>query len=511
MKITTTILLSFIANQFVFGQIDTRLLRHSNSDFSICTSICHLNQALYLNLGANSNFSEWTSEQWIYKLDYSLNTLDSVKLNDFISLFSGDLLRLVEIEPHNGKLYTVVNIQNGSSSLNTGNQYRTILIRMDANLNLIDFKQLGNDSTATNYGQIGFSSNQKIILGGAEYKAGEFWKPSVIKLDQKLAVNKLVIYDSLPESNAAAPFFIDHLAVIDDQILCYTLPIANLQRKAILCLDTSLIFKGYGSVNSNINGGQSALARGLRFTGMDRDSLYAFGALNWLDNTQHQRYALGISKLDTNYNTSIADTIPLTGRVDQQNPTKPFLYFDPGSFKSPDSLFIAVNDQYLSDSDFNLKDSNTFFLYNYNLRKNSLNWRKEIKTGLTNAWHSVEAIPGNRYLLAFSQYDWITNSSPDLEVHLWLIDENGAILNRVELHKPMSLATAYPNPCYNEIDIPKELTQDRGLNYLIINQQGLEVQNGSLKKGSTKIDVSRLPQACYYLLTEHGNVKIIKK
>lgn len=511
MKKALILLIAVSFHSTLTGQIDTRILRHSNSNFSICTSICHLDQALYLNLGSNSSFWEWTNEQWLYKLDFNLNTLDSIKLNDLVPTYPGDQLRLIDIEPNNDLLHLILNIQNGQITTPFGDQYRSILIRLNSNLELIDFAQFGNDSTATGYGQIGFCNNGKIILGGTEYSEGAFWKPSVIKLDQNLQVERLAIFDSLPESRNGLPFFINKLSVIDDQILASTLPVSNLKRKAILALDSSLNMQGYGSINTTIDSKQASLYRGLTFTGTHRDSLYAIAILNWLDANGQREFALGIAELDSNYNIGTIDTAQTSKENSAQVEKNPYLYFEPTSFESLDSLIIVANDNAIDGFDYYSKDSNTFFLYNYNLRKNSLNWRKEIKTGLTNAWHSVEAIPGNRYVLAFSQYDWITNSSPDLEVHLWVLDENGAILNQVELHKPMSLATAYPNPCYNEIDIPKELTQDRGLNYLIINQQGLEVQNGSLKKGSTKIDVSRLPQACYYLLTEHGNVKIIKK
>ncbi|MCR9154257.1 MAG: hypothetical protein NXI09_09115 [Bacteroidetes bacterium] len=395
------LLLTFISANLL-SQIDTRVLRHASSSFSICTSICHLDHALYLNLGSNSSFSEWTTEQWLFKLDYNLNTLDSIRLNDFVPTFPGDLLRLIDIEPNNGLLHLVLNIQNGQISAPFGNQYRSALIRLNSNLELIDFKQFGNDSTATSYGQIGFCNNGKIILGGAEYNAGSNWEPSVIKLDQDLQVDRLVIFDSLPESNNGLPYFIDKLSVIDDQILASTLPVASLQRKAILALDTSLTMQGYGSINTNINGNQASLYRGLTFIGTNRDSIYAIAILNWLNANGQRKLALGISKLDTNYNVSSIDTAQTIGGRGAQLQKNPFLYYEPASFKSPDSLIIAVNDNYISGPEYNLKDTNSFFLYSYNLGQMKFNWRKEVKTGLSNGWHSVEAIQGNRYVLAFS-------------------------------------------------------------------------------------------------------------
>lgn len=510
MKNTFSLLIVVILNTTLLGQIDTRVLRHANSRFSICTSITHLDQALYLNLGSNNSFWEWTTEQWLYKLDLNLNTLDSIRLNDLVPIHPGDQLRLIDIEPYNGLLYLVLNIQNGQITTPFGDQYRSILLRLNPNLDFIDSHQFGSDSTATSYGQIGFCSNGKIILGGTENNEGSYWEPCVIKLDQNLQVDRLVVFDSLPESSNGHPFFINKLSVIDDQILASTLPVASLQRKAILALDTSLNMQGYGSLNTTINGNQASLYRGLTFTGHSRDSLYAVAILNWLDANGQRELSLGISKLDGNYNIGFLDTAQATAGSRSQMQKNPYLYFEPLSFRSPDSLFIAVNDNSISGTDFNLMDSNTFYLYNYNLRQMKSNWCKAIKTGLTNGWQSVEALPGNRYVLAFSQYNWKEYSSPDLEVHLWLLDQNGNILKQVEFDEPFQALEIYPNPAQNYIELPWEEGNQKKIAYRIINHSAKVIKNGFIVERSNRVDISQLPKGTYFLETAFGRAKFIK-
>lgn len=57
----------------------------------------------------------------------------------------------------------------------------------------------------------------------------------------------------------------------------------------------------------------------------------------------------------------------------------------------------------------------------------------------------------------------------------------------------------YPNPTNESLSI---LGHDINLSYKIYNEQGVEVQNGILKKGESKIQLSNLKRGLYFLQTE---------
>lgn len=498
-----------------YGQEISRVFKSPSQDFSISRIIEASEHRLFASIGHNNSFDQFCTEQWIYALDFELNTLDSVSIDQYLNVLPGDNYRIAGMKVKEGNLYAIFNILNPTNPTYYGDQYRSALVKLDSNLNLLQKLEVFNDSLVQAFFDFEIDENKNVYAFGSSYPRGGYWDPTVYKINENLNLVKTQVFDSLPESQYGQPSHLTRSTIAGSTLVCYSALVGNLKRLGNLALDTNLNIVGYGSLNVDSTAGPFGIFQGgnHHFYSINEDSIYAYGVFfsPIPSNLASGYFTLGFSKLDSAFNTAYVDTTMLLPGITPFTSPDPWVYKDPGDARSPDSLFVAINGWEIFGPYFYDQDSNSFYLYNYNLRQNKLNWRKKITTGLTNGWHSVEALPGNRYALAFSQYDWKTKNYPNLEVHFWILNGSGDILSSRAFKRPLQKWALYPNPSSQAINLPKEATQSEELSYRLLNSNGQVVKSGSIPQGQHSISIQILSPGNYFLETPLGVGLFVKE
>lgn len=498
-----------------FAQALKRVFQSDLQDFTISRDLESSEDRLFVTLGHNSlSFDHYAEEQWIYALDFELNVLDSASIATFLNVLPGDLYQITRLKVWQGHLYATFNTINPNNPAFFGDQFRSAIVKLDSSLNLIQKFEFFNDSAAHAFFDFEIDTNGTVYLFGGRFPPYEYWDPTIYKLDADFNLVKTQVFDSLPQARRGSPFFLVMSTIAGSTLVCNSFPVSNSQLLSNLALDTNLNIIGYGSINVDSTRGPFGFFHNQNhhYYSINADSIYAYGVFfcPLLNDFGTGYFTVGFSKLDSSFNTAYVDTTVLLPGITPFHVPDPSVYSDPGDARTPDSLFIAINSYAIDGVEFFAQDTNTFYLYNYNLRRGKLNWRKAVTTGLTNGWHAVAALPGNRYALAFSQYDWESKPFPNLEVHVWILNENGDILNTREF-KPRLSWSLYPNPAVSELHFTPAEAPTEKQEYQILSAQGAVVQDGFLAPGQTAINIHSLRPGVYFLQTSAGLARFVKK
>ncbi|MGB0978593.1 MAG: hypothetical protein ACPGVV_04315, partial [Croceimicrobium sp.] len=414
------------------GFAQNKVLEIKRASFTSSFGLSASDSSIYLNIAKNQYFNANPYDLWLYKLNLNLQIQDSLRLNQILG-FTDSLNqwpRMQKIECFNNTIYCLIELQDLSLNQGACQSTRTYLLELDENLNYIktfDFKE----DTLTNT-LFDFEIRDSVmILAGFKYNCSPSdyipWLCRV-NLNNNSRLEKVVYSDLEP-----SVLFFDNPTILEAGYLAsaqYT------QNRTVFFNDSLSIVKSGFAVDPNATvWNQRNMISQFEYLPISKDSTLAFattlvreGSINSLDDY----YTLGISLLDRNYNITKVDTFPLAAydistAYDIYSGPRPSR--DPYDYRNLDSVLITISQHLINYDNFQSQDSNTIYLYNYNARKMEMNWIKTIKTNYTSSDHSVAALPGNRWVLSFNEYNWDRYQGPNLSVHLWLLDQNGSILN----------------------------------------------------------------------------------
>ncbi len=508
--------LAFCITVLVHGQEQMRVIKSPGSLFTGSLSLVADSSHLYFNVfEGDFAFEEGVKAQWLYKLDHNLNTKDSLDLTPFLNLVNQEYARFHDLKLHGNYLYCLIEIQSSQPKGICTYTFRTSLLKLDTNLNFISSTEFENDSTYFSFYTMDFDSLGNIYLGGRAGHCDSGVAKAVVKVYPNKTTYKLSYLNALP--NNARAGYLQTIHFFRDKIVAGTAPFNSAQRNSTLVIDTALNLLNMGSVNIS---GLTSIAffrpyqQYLNYKSSEIHILGITTSFIVSPTGDPNYFNLGFSVLDTGYNVTTVDTLPLVGHITKTNTIRPFPSLNPRSgidYKTPDSLIIAIDHSATIYLSYGEQDTNTFSLYNYNLRTKTLNWRKQITTGLTNGHHSVAALPGNRYALTFNQYNWRDFTEPNLSLHIWILNGAGDIINTKEYQQKLPQWAVYPNPAVNALSLPSAATKKEALAYVIYNNAGAKIKEGVLEKGQTLISVDHLPAGSYVLQSPKGTARFIKQ
>ncbi|PTM01709.1 MAG: hypothetical protein DA405_13490, partial [Bacteroidetes bacterium] len=224
---------------------------------------------------------------------------------------------------------------------------------------------------------------------------------------------------------------------------------------------------------------------------------------------------LAFSLLDTNYNVSAIDTLPLSGydfKTKLEAMGSHYISLDAIDYLNTDSVFIIQGLKVINHLNFDSQDTTPFYIYNLNLNTKSVNWVRKITRSYTNGNHSIAALPGNRSAIAFNEYNWDDYSGENLAVHIWILDANGSIISQREFKAPTNPISLFPNPCSDYLQVTLAEDQKWPLAYSVFNAKGDRVAKGQINGKQNTIDTRQLPAGQYILNLEGlGSAKFLKK
>jgi hypothetical protein len=512
-----TLLLFLILPSWANAQTKERIINYNDQPFTGSRQIVNNNNSLFINvLKGDLAFDEIVKENWIYKLDYDLETTDSIDLTQYLNLHNQEYARFHDMKIKSDSLFCLFEIQSVQPSGSCTNTFRTTLVVLDTNLNFLNLIELKDDSFYYAFYTMAFDSLGNIYLGGRAGPCAIGVTKAVVKLTPNIIFNKISYLDSLPISERYG--YLQTINFFGNKIVAGGAPFNTSQRNSTVVLDTALNVLGTGTVNNSDGSAISFFRPYQQYLSFKPNEIMALGITisDIVSSTGNRNYYnLGFSILDSNFNISSVDTLPLIGHFPpNKNTIRPYPYLNPRAgydYKNPDSLLIAVNHSSILFDTYGEQDTNTFSLYNYNLRTKTLNWRKQIKTGLTNGGHNVAALPGNRYALTFNQYNWRDFTQPNLSLHIWILNGAGDVISTKEYQQSLPQWAVYPNPVQEQLTLPKAATEQAAIPYSVFNTQGATFAQGVLEKGQTQIRVENLPAGSYVLQSPKGVARFVKQ
>jgi hypothetical protein len=201
---------------------------------------------------------------------------------------------------------------------------------------------------------------------------------------------------------------------------------------------------------------------------------------------------IGLVELDNNYEILKRDTLPFTGWQDDTL-TNFIEYSEFGSasfsFSSEDTIVSAVTDNIVFWATwpvfqlFNV--STNTYISAFDNKNKSVIWSKVYNNGVAHKAEEVTALPNNRWLLSFNEYDWNTYGPNNLAVRLMIIDGNG---NPIGINEDEEKALAqepivYPNPANDYLTVANLHWPGNDYTYQISDANGRVVQKGALPIG----------------------------
>jgi hypothetical protein len=224
---------------------------------------------------------------------------------------------------------------------------------------------------------------------------------------------------------------------------------------------------------------------------------------------------LAFALLDTSYNVSAIDTLPLSGydfKTKLETMGSHYMSLDAIDYFNTDSVFIIQGLKVVNHLNFDSQDTTPFYIYNLNLNTKAVNWVRKITRPYTNGNHSIAALPGNRCAIAFNEYNWDDYAGENLTVHIWILDANGSIISQRQFHSKTNAIEIYPNPTTDYLKVNLAEALNSPLLYYIVNTKGEIVKQGLIDEAQKTIDTHDLAKGPYYISLEgKGSTQFLKQ
>jgi len=504
------LLLSF----YTSGQ--SKQLKLKPYTFSAQNNIEFLDGFLFSDVSSNLTFNRGQLEVFIYKFDLQLNILDSIELGISDSTIPVNSFRITQLKSFDSALVALVsyslkgsrNCQKVNSALIfiNSNLQITQEIHFESDSNFLDFAFFDINPQGVALGGYLYdcdSMNYNVCVGyynlnDSTYKTKVFPdslnNTAALTAQSPLLLNDGILFDIWPSK---APEFKNNILVDYDLNLLSEGSVLQVNRPDLITLHRSAYF---------IKSKNGVVQLGLSRSYPDSNLLPGAGPGYW---------NLAFSLLDSNFDVSVIDTLPLSGYdfgTSKGILGQPFMWTDAADYTNTDSTLIVQGVKTIYPSNFDSQDTTPFYIYNLNLNTKAVNWVRKITRPYTNGNHSIAALPGNRCAIAFNEYNWDDYSGENLAVHIWVLDANGSIISQREfkaLTNPISLS---PNPCSDYLQVTVTEKQKWPLAYTIFNTQGDIVAQGQIREEQNTVDTRALHAGQYLLSLEGaGSAKFLKK
>lgn len=500
------LILFLILPFFLCAQLDK--LEINRSQFTSSTGVWSRDTSLFVNVSKNQLFNTLATEQWIFRLNDALHLSDSINLSAYINPLglTNQNPRVHQVCFNDSALFCLVELQDYNLDSLGCYQGRSIILELDYDLEFKARYSVQLDSGEVLLYGMDLKNDTLIATGMYRNCQPNYRKPFVYRLSLITGSSDYLQIENLPSSVS----YFNNPKIVEAGYLTSSMRWTN---RALL-LNRNLEVEAFGKAfwQNQSEGLLRNIRTDIDFIPVNRDSVIVFGTAHVLDDSiplgLDEYHALGISLLDSSLNVGRIDTFPLAGfdgTTSFNLYSRPWPGFKPYDYRNLDSVLITISQHLINYDNFQSQDSNTIYLYNYNARRMEMNWIKTIKTNYTSSDHSLAALPGNRWVLSFNEYNWDRYQGPNLSVHLWLLDQNGSILNQEKFTTAAKGLELYPNPTKSKICLdPNPMTDQH---YFILNQQGQKVKAGLLREGEKCLAVSDLGPGLYWLWLENGRRK----
>lgn len=172
---------------------------------------------------------------------------------------------------------------------------------------------------------------------------------------------------------------------------------------------------------------------------------------------------------------------------------------------SPDSVIFWASDLNLFQGfSWPYKFANRIFIYNVNVNNMQVNWHRVYSPGYSIYGVGLQALPGNRYLLAFNEFDWHINPNDHQKIRLVILDETGGFVSD-NGHQPPPNLVVYPNPANDWLAISGlNWQQHKYYNIELLDATGAVVKKVQLFEND-RIPVQGLAKGVYQLLVTEAD------
>ncbi len=483
-----------------------------NEQFNNSDLIASDGEFIYMDFGSHLYFSAVPETQFLYKLDKSLNLIDSLNLTSlFLNPDSSGTLYFTDLEvDESGFIYTLCNLIYDPPSGGNCRIVKSLLARFNSSLKLLDTYFIDRDSLEESLSYLHIKDGV-IILSGVGYKCGNSLKPLIARLNTKSNIIQFKLFQEF--SNTKSLILTNPIQIEDKIISNVNLVISSNSQNHLstLVLDTSFSILDTGSVlgkKSNIN--LTMIGAGA-FIPVSSDSIWKLTStmLQYIPNFD-KYWVFGVSLLDTNFNVTSIDTFSLSGYDFNVPGSVQYAYlqasYDTYDYSTIDSVLYVQGSKYITYDNYSGKDSSSFYLYNFNARKGTMNWIKRIQRNYSAGEHSITALKNNRWAIAFNEYNWDKYTGENLAVHVWILNGNGDIISKKEWRKKEWL-NLYPNPAHEFLQLEfREANWGKNEVYFqIYDILGKIVMEGYIKN-QEPLDISKLSSGTYQIIVEDTNV-----
>ncbi|QNR23462.1 T9SS type A sorting domain-containing protein [Croceimicrobium hydrocarbonivorans] len=511
------VLIGIFAGQLLNAQAVNRVIKPFPFTFSHC--IGARNHSVYLGIQKNQFFETGREDAYVYKLNSSnLATIDSIKLNGLVNGGASNLaVSLWDIQKYEDGILILSSAQDTGSGSCTN--IATALTKLDSNLNVLDEVIISEPGTNIQLGTMTIESDFILLGGYITYCDTNLYSAGIGFVNR--SSNKLAWTDigqkfpsSKPRQESLNP------SMVNGNLIANFWPQYGPDFYSNYIIDTSFSILDSGSIIDPASGMYpNTLQSHGRFI-QTSNGMYQIGnSRSFFDSLPFipQRlgyWNIGIAKLDSSGNVTKLDTLPLSGfdfQTSEKISSGLFFEIDAIDYSNLDSVLIIQGVNQIGQYNYTSKDTTPFTLISYNLNSNTLNWQKFISTPLTNSYQNIARLSNNHIAISFNEFDWRSDSLPNLRVQVWIFDEFGNVLSTRHFHQNLR-SSIYPNPANSHIylDFPNSSTN---LGYEIRDLKGAILKKGSFQDNRSGLYIQDLNAGTYLLLIPelHFSELFIKK
>lgn len=493
MKIRYTVLLGIWAS-FLSAQIKTELFT-SQAPFTSQHQLEYHQGHLYLPVAwGDLGFGIHNHKQWLYKLDLTLQKVDSLEI-PLPATRDSSGNALMDMIIHQDKIYLLYWYYSVAGR-NCGMAAESFLFELDTNLQILKRREYHNPGTFHFYEHLAIGSQGELILAGSFLNCAGDGGPTLWVIDEPKDTAYHRYYLDLEMKDALSLY---DFGGAGDRYAMHIQTI-HAHHKNLVLLDENFEVLAQNIDESDDPQYPLEFQYGDFFSGVN-DSLMMVGLVKSMPLNlviQHMGqavnyYQLALGAVSEFARPILCDTLPLLYfGLGYDNDTMPGVSGDFFDARNLDSLALIASDRSLWGFEMYHQDSNRFFLYNYDVDDRQLNWQREFITHTATSNHMVEALPGNRYAIAFIEYDRRRFSQPYSTVQVWILDDQGQLSQQRQL-KASQPWTVFPNPAQDVLNIQAPL----GTPYELLNSAGQSLKTGKLT--ARELPVSDLPRGVYLL------------
>lgn len=198
---------------------------------------------------------------------------------------------------------------------------------------------------------------------------------------------------------------------------------------------------------------------------------------------------ISIINLDSNYGFASIDTFHFCENRVIDTIFQFSLRFDYGLFDlnpTEDSALVMSTDMEPSFY-YSLKPVNTSYLTCFNPNTGAVHWSKTFKNGYVHDAANVVYLKGNKWFLAFNEYNWDRFQGENMAIHMMVIDGNGNPIGITEDEEAAlkQEPVVYPNPAQDYLIIANLHWPGNTYTFQLTDLSGRIVQSGDLPINAT--------------------------